>query len=103
LICDGITNLTLLISVEFIVAGFSLINRFDQSMKRFAYHFSRRHLAAPEPMPAGYHAIAQKHLYTGLFFIGYPGSIAGTALERNSPKEKSGSAGLISSSTTMWS
>jgi len=50
-----ITDRLLLISLVFLVGGFTLINRF-----------------APEATQVGEHTITQKHLYTGLFAIGIP-------------------------------
>ncbi|KAK2464243.1 hypothetical protein APHAL10511_003700 [Amanita phalloides] len=50
-----LTNYLLLISLAFLVLGFSAINRF-----------------APDATQFGEHTITQKHLYTGLFVIGIP-------------------------------
>jgi len=50
-----ITSPLLLISLGFLVGGFTAINRF-----------------APEPMQVGDHVVTQKSLYTGLFVIGIP-------------------------------
>jgi len=50
-----ITSPLLLISLGFLVGGFTAINRF-----------------APEPMQVGDHVVTQKSLYTGLFVIGVP-------------------------------
>ncbi|KLO09240.1 prenylated rab acceptor PRA1 [Schizopora paradoxa] len=50
-----LTNPLLLISLGFLIGGFTLINRF-----------------APEPMQVGDHVVTQKSLYIGLFVIGLP-------------------------------
>jgi len=50
-----ITSPLLLISLGFLIGGFTAINRF-----------------APEPMQVGEHVVTQKSLYTGLFVIGIP-------------------------------
>ncbi|KAJ2917794.1 hypothetical protein MD484_g2645, partial [Candolleomyces efflorescens] len=54
-IINPLTNWLLLISLLFLVGGFTLINRF-----------------APDATQFGEHTITQKHLYTGLFVIGIP-------------------------------
>jgi len=50
-----VTNYMLLLSLIFLVGGFTAINKF-----------------APEATQFGEHTITQKHLYTGLFVIGIP-------------------------------
>ncbi|KAI0001308.1 prenylated rab acceptor PRA1 [Russula compacta] len=50
-----ITNPLLLISLGFLIGGFTAINKW-----------------APEPMQMGDHVVTQKSLYTGLFVIGLP-------------------------------
>jgi len=50
-----ITNPLLLISLGFLIGGFTAINRW-----------------APEPMHVGNQVVTQKSLYTGLFVIGLP-------------------------------
>ncbi|KAH9954143.1 prenylated rab acceptor PRA1 [Russula dissimulans] len=50
-----ITNPLLLLSLGFLIGGFSAINKW-----------------APEPMQVGDHVVTQKSLYTGLFVIGIP-------------------------------
>ncbi|KDQ57827.1 hypothetical protein JAAARDRAFT_35520 [Jaapia argillacea MUCL 33604] len=50
-----LSNPLLLISLGFLVGGFTAINKW-----------------APEPMQVGEHVVTQKSLYTGLFVIGLP-------------------------------
>ncbi|KAL0578748.1 Prenylated Rab acceptor 1 [Marasmius crinis-equi] len=50
-----ISNFLLLFALLFLIGGFIAINKF-----------------APEPVQMGEHTITQKHLYAGLFVIGFP-------------------------------
>jgi hypothetical protein len=82
-----LTNRWLLLSIGFLVGGFTAINRFGMSSSSLLHSF---HLlvqlyltclllfllcasnTAPEATQVGDRTITQKHLYTGLFVIGIP-------------------------------